>query len=83
METPLIQVSIILNYDSWVFVIGSMIHTCKPLQGLREARKCAKGEVDARVGNGAKVAALAVGTYPLSLPSGLVLELNNCYYILP
>lgn len=68
-------------YDSWVFDTGSMIHTCKSLQGLREARKCGKGEVDARVGNGAKVAALAVGTYPLSLPSGLVLELNNCYYI--
>ena len=40
-----------------------------------------KGEVDLRVGNGASVAALAVGTYYLSLPSGLVLELDNCYYV--
>ena len=58
-----------------------MIHTCKSLQGLKGTRKCARGEVDYDVGNGAKVAALAVRTYPLSLPSELVLELNNCYYI--
>jgi hypothetical protein len=37
--------------------------------------------LEIRVGNGAKVAVLAVGTYHLSLPSGLVLELNNCYCI--
>jgi hypothetical protein len=37
--------------------------------------------LDVRVGNGAKVAVMAVGTYHLSLPSRLVLELNNCYCI--
>ena len=37
--------------------------------------------MDARVGNGAKVNMLAIGVYSLSLPSGLVLELNICYYI--
>jgi hypothetical protein len=37
--------------------------------------------LDVRVGNGAKVAVLAIGTYHLSLPSGFVLELNNCYFI--
>src|SRR6185503_665819 len=54
---------------------------CKSLQGLSETRRFARGELDVRVGNGAKVAVLAVGTYHLSLPSGLVLELNNCYCI--
>jgi hypothetical protein len=67
--------------DSWVFDIGSMIHPCKSLQGLSLTRRFAKGELDVRVGNGAKVAAIAVGTFHLSLPSGLVLELNNCYCI--
>ena len=38
--------------------------------------------MDLRVGNGARVAALAVGTYYLLFPSGLVLELDNCYYVL-
>ena len=33
------------------------------------------------MGNGARVAALVVGTYVLSLPSGLVLELENCYFV--
>jgi hypothetical protein len=59
-----------------------MIHTCKSLHGLSLTRRLAKGELDVRVGNGAKVAVIAVDTFHLSLPSGLVLELNNCYCIL-
>ncbi|KAJ1277336.1 hypothetical protein BS78_05G286900 [Paspalum vaginatum] len=66
---------------SWVFDAGSMIHICKSLQGLSQTRSFARDELDVRVGNGAKVAVLAVGTYRLSLPSGLVMELNNCYFI--
>ena len=34
-----------------------------------------------RVGNGYKVDVIAVGTLPLHLPSGLVLDLNNCYFV--
>ena len=33
------------------------------------------------MGNGARIVALAVGTYYLSLPSGLVLELENCFHV--
>ena len=33
------------------------------------------------VGNGSKVHVIAVGTLPLHLPSGLVLDLNNCYLV--
>ena len=40
-----------------------------------------KGEVDLRVGKGAKVAALEQGDYELTLPSGLVILLRNCYYV--
>ena len=29
-----------------------------------------------------KVTALAVGTYVLTLPSGLIIQLQNCYYVL-
>jgi hypothetical protein len=65
--------------DSWVFDTESMIQTCKSLQGLSLTRIFAKGELDVHVGNGAKVAAIAVDTFHLLLPSGLVLELNNCY----
>ena len=34
-----------------------------------------------RVGNGSKVNVIAVGTLPLHLPTGLVLNLNNCYLV--
>ncbi|KAK8705299.1 hypothetical protein V6N13_048903 [Hibiscus sabdariffa] len=37
-------------------------------QGLHMRMNLAKGDVDLRVGNGARVTALAVGTYVLSLP---------------
>ena len=67
--------------DAWVFDTGAMIHTCKSLQGLKIIRHFARDDVYLHVKNGAKVTALAVDTYSLSLPSGLVLELNNCYFV--
>ena len=67
--------------DSWVLDTGSGVHICTNVQGLKRSRSLAKGEVYLRVGNGARVAALAVGTYDLSLPSGLVLSLENCFYV--
>ena len=51
------------------------------VQGLKNSRLLAKGKVDLQVDNGARVATLVIGTYYLSLPSGLVLELDNCYYV--
>ena len=65
----------------WVFDTGCGSHLCNHLQGLRAVRPLAKGEVDLRVGNGAKVAAISIGTYVIVLPSGLELFLNNCYYV--
>ena len=41
-----------------------------------------RGEVDIRVGNKARVAALEVRTMQLHLPSGFLMNLNNCYYVL-
>ena len=41
----------------------------------------ARGEVDIRVENKVRVAALEVGTMQLHLPSGFLMELNNCYYV--
>src|SRR4051812_10063862 len=51
------------------------------MQGLSRTRNVARGEVDICVGNKARVAALAVGTMQLNLPSGFVMELDNCYYL--
>ena len=51
------------------------------MQGLRDNRHLNKGESDLRVGNGPRVASLTIGTYILTLPSGLILSLEDCYYI--
>ncbi|KAK8705009.1 hypothetical protein V6N13_048620 [Hibiscus sabdariffa] len=67
--------------SSWVLDTGCGSHICTSVQGLHSRRNLAKGDVDLRVGNGARVAALAVGTYVLSLPSGLILNLENCYFV--
>jgi hypothetical protein len=71
----------ISSSDSWIFDSGSMIHTCKSLQGLSQTRRFAKSELDVCVSNGAKVVAIAVDTFHPPLPSRLVLKLNNCYFI--
>jgi hypothetical protein len=77
-----IEINIALSSsDSWIFDTGSMIHTCKSLQGLSLTRRFANAELDVHVSNGAKVTAIAVDTFHLPLPSGLVLKLNNCYCI--
>ena len=67
--------------NSWVFDIGSVAHICNSMQEMTKSRSVDRGEVDFRVGNNARVAALAVGTMQLHLPSGFVLELNNCYFV--
>ena len=45
---------------SWVLDTGCGSHICVNVQGLKNSRSLAKGEVDLRVGNGARVAALTV-----------------------
>ena len=69
------------NSKSWVFDTGSVAHICNSIQGLQKVRKLAKNEVVMRVGNGNGIAAQAVGIMPLRLPSGFILELNNCYFV--
>lgn len=69
------------NQNVWIIDSGCGSHLCNHVQGLRNARPLLKGEVDLRVGNGARVAAVFVGTFVLTLPSGLELCLNNCYYV--
>ncbi|KAI5436821.1 hypothetical protein KIW84_023081 [Lathyrus oleraceus] len=66
---------------SWVLDTGCGSHICTNVQELTRSRDLAKGEVDLRVSYGAKVAALAVGTFVLTLPSCLIIQLENCYYV--
>ncbi|KAG8501098.1 hypothetical protein CXB51_003177 [Gossypium anomalum] len=68
-------------------VIGHWKRNCpvyleeiKKAKGLQRSWTLARGDVDLQVRNGVRVAALAVGTYTLSLPSGLDLCLEDCYF---
>ncbi|VFQ80972.1 unnamed protein product [Cuscuta campestris] len=69
------------NFTSWVMDTGCGSHICTSMQNLHEVRHLTEGEVQLKVRNGALVNALAVGTYVLSLPSGLLLHLNNCLFV--
>jgi len=65
----------------WVLDTGSCFNICNTLQGLRITKRLNKGEVNLQVGNGANVAAVAVGSVSLIMPTGRVLVLDNCYYV--
>ena len=67
--------------SAWVFDTGSVANICNSKQELRNSRPLARDEVTMRVGNGSKVDVIAVGTLPLHLPSGLVINLNKCYLV--
>lgn len=58
----------IVTSISWVLDTMCGSHLCNSMRELKNDGKLAKGEVSLRVGNGAKVVALAVRTYYLSLP---------------
>ena len=67
--------------STWVFDTGLVANICKLKQGLQIKRGLAKDEVTMHVCNGSKVDVVVVGALPLHLPSGLVLDLNNCYLV--
>ena len=67
--------------STWVFDTGYVAHICNSKQEPRNKRRLAKDEVMMRVRNGSKVDVIVVGMLPLHLPSGLVLDLNNCYLV--
>ncbi|KAJ9541549.1 hypothetical protein OSB04_028055 [Centaurea solstitialis] len=72
---------LITSYGSWVIDTGSGNHICNHLQGFTRRKTLRKDHSNLRVGEGTPLIVEAVGSYSLSLPSGLVLELDNCYYI--
>ena len=80
--TFMIEVNMSLGrISTWVLdtVCGS--HICNSLQGLKGSRTLEKDEVILRMGNGARVAAISVGSFSLHMPTGKTIILNNCYYV--
>ena len=77
-----IKVNIFFPNNIWVYDTNCGSHIWIDMQGLRNGRKLTKGESDFQVGNGARVAATALWTYLLNLPSDLCLNLEDCCYVL-
>ena len=50
------------------------------VKGLRDSRKLNRSKMNLRVGDRARVAAVAVGTCELVLPYGLVLLLSRTFF---
>ena len=50
-------------------------------EGTINRRKLRNKEVQLRVGNGGQVAAVTVGRIELYLPSGLIMEIENVYFV--
>ena len=67
-----ITVNIVSPNNIWVCDTSCGSYICIDMQGPRNNRKLTKGESDLRVGNGARVADVAIGTYVLNLPSVFV-----------
>ena len=51
--------------SSWVLYSGSSAHLCTFMQDFEEVKGLREGEITLQVGNGAKIAVVAVETYPL------------------
>lgn len=71
----------ISSSSSWIVDSGAGAHICSNMQVLKRIRRLARGEMQLKFGNGALVAAVAVGDLELILPSGLIIELFSVYYV--
>ena len=78
-----VTTNIILSITSiaWVLDTGVGSHICNSLQGLRNRRELRDEEVVLQVGNGASIAAGAVGDFHHTLANGAKIVLRNCYFI--
>ncbi|KAJ9548773.1 hypothetical protein OSB04_021316 [Centaurea solstitialis] len=73
---------LITSYESWVLDTGSGNHICNHLQGFRRRETLRKDRSNLRVGEGTMLVAEAVGSYSLSLPSGLVRKKTQSHFFM-
>ncbi|GJV76707.1 zinc finger, CCHC-type containing protein [Tanacetum coccineum] len=64
----------------WIYDTGCGSHICNTNQGIRGIRKMNKGALDLYVGNGNCAAVEAIWSFDITLPSGMVLVLDNCHF---
>ena len=71
----------IFSSSSWVLDSSLSAYLCTSMQDLEEVRRLREGKITLWVGNGARVAAVTIESYPLRLSLGPSLLLKDCYYI--
>ena len=78
----MIKTNLMVSFTtSWTIDSGSSVHLYTSMQGLKKCRRLRLEEMTLQVGNGARVAAVAIGTYHLQLSSNFCLELRDCYCV--
>ena len=78
----MIKLNMSLNQTyTWVLDTACGSHICNSLQELRRSKTLKKEEVILRMGNGARVVAVAVGSFDLLMPTGKTIILDNYYFI--
>ena len=70
-----IEINPISLDNTWVYDSSCDLYIRIDMQDLRNSRKLIKGEFDLQVGNGARVAAVAIWTYVLNLPYDLCFKI--------
>jgi hypothetical protein len=77
----IVEVNVVTSIHDWVLDTGSCAHICSNMEALKNRRKLRNKEIQLRVGNSAQVTAVIVESIELYLPSRLIMELENVYFV--
>jgi hypothetical protein len=81
LDIFVIEINLATSFNDWVLDTGSCARIYSNRNALSAITMLSKGEVQLRVGNGASVAVVVIGCVKLHLPSGLVIKLNDVYFV--
>jgi gag-polypeptide of LTR copia-type len=74
-----VEVNVVTSIHDCILDTGSCAHICSNMEALKNKRKLRNKEIQLRVGNSA--ATVTVGSIELYLPSGLIMKLENEYFV--
>jgi hypothetical protein len=78
----IVEINVVTSIHDWVLDTGSCAHICSNIEVLKNKRKLRNKEIQLRIGNDAQVTTVTVRSIELYLPSGLIMELENVYFVL-
>jgi hypothetical protein len=81
LDIFVVEINVVTSIHNWVLDTGSCAHICANMEALKNRRKLLNKEIQLRVENGAQVTAVTVESIELYLPRGLIMKLENIYFI--